>query len=105
MEEPERELLARYRAGDAGALGELVTEGKVRHIGLSNETPYGVMQFLNAAERGGLPRVASIQNAYNLSNRVFEAGLAEMAIEDPSCGGNPIPLSVESITDLLERSV
>lgn len=65
-----------------GALGELVTEGKLRHIGLSNETPYGVMQFLNAAERGGLPRVASIQNAYNLLNRVFEAGLAEMAIEE-----------------------
>lgn len=65
-----------------GALGDLVTEGKVRHIGLSNETPYGVMQFLNAAEQKNLPRVASIQNAYNLLNRVFEAGLAEMALEE-----------------------
>ncbi|WP_428408292.1 aldo/keto reductase [Hyphococcus sp.] len=65
-----------------GALGELVIEGKLRHIGLSNETPYGVMQFLNAAEKENLPRVVSIQNAYNLLNRIFEAGLAEMALEE-----------------------
>ncbi len=60
------------------ALGALVRAGKVRYIGLSNETPWGVMQFLRAAERLNLPRVATIQNAYNLLNRNFESGLAEI---------------------------
>ena len=65
-----------------GTLGELVKEGKVRHIGLSNETPWGVMSFLRAAEAHGLPRVVSIQNAYNLLNRSFESGLAEITMEE-----------------------
>ena len=60
-------------------LGDLVAAGKVRHIGLSNESPWGVMTFLRAAERLGLPRVASIQNPYCLLNRTFEVGLAEVA--------------------------
>ncbi|MFA7239827.1 MAG: NADP(H)-dependent aldo-keto reductase [Sulfuricellaceae bacterium] len=60
------------------ALAGLVQAGKVRHIGLSNETPWGVSQFLQAAEKLGLPRIVSIQNAYNLMNRHFEAGLAEV---------------------------
>lgn len=64
------------------ALDGLVKEGKVRHIGLSNESPYGVMSFLNAADRLGLSRVVSIQNAYNLLNRTFETGLAEIALEE-----------------------
>lgn len=64
------------------ALAELVTEGKVRHIGLSNETPWGVGRFLRAAELGHGPRVVSIQNAYNLLNRTFEMGLAEFAERD-----------------------
>jgi aryl-alcohol dehydrogenase-like predicted oxidoreductase len=64
------------------ALNELVTAGKVRHIGLSNETPWGVARFLRAAELGHGPRVASIQNAYNLINRTFEMGLAEFAERD-----------------------
>lgn len=61
------------------ALGELVKAGKVRHVGLSNETPWGLMRYLAAAERDGLPRVATIQNPYNLLNRSFEVGLAEIA--------------------------
>jgi len=60
------------------ALAELVKAGKVRHIGLSNETPWGVMEFLRAADEFGLPRIASIQNAYHLMNRTFESGLAEV---------------------------
>ncbi|GBQ88329.1 oxidoreductase [Acetobacter nitrogenifigens DSM 23921 = NBRC 105050] len=64
-----------------GALGELVTQGKIRHVGLSNETAWGVSQFI-AASKSGAPRVASIQNAYNLINRTFEIGLAEMAIRE-----------------------
>ncbi len=64
------------------ALNALVTAGKVRHIGLSNETPWGVANFLRAAELGHGPRVVSIQNAYNLINRTFEIGLAEFAERD-----------------------
>lgn len=60
-------------------LGDLVASGKVRHIGLSNETPWGTMTFLSAAEQHDLPRVISIQNPYNLLNRSFEIGLAEIA--------------------------
>lgn len=64
-----------------GVLGDLVAEGKIRHVGLSNETAWGVASFL-AASKTGLPRVASIQNAYNLINRTFEIGLAEMALRE-----------------------
>lgn len=60
------------------ALAELVQAGKVRHVGLSNEHPWGVMQFVRLAEEYGLPRVVSIQNAYSLVNRSFETGLAEV---------------------------
>jgi len=61
------------------ALNALVRSGKVRHVGLSNETPWGVARFLRAAELGHGPRVVSIQNAYHLMNRTFEIGLAEFA--------------------------
>ncbi|GGY08359.1 oxidoreductase [Litchfieldella qijiaojingensis] len=61
------------------ALKELVDAGKVRAIGLSNETPWGVMRCLRLAETMGVPRVASVQNPYNLLNRSFEVGLAEIA--------------------------
>jgi aryl-alcohol dehydrogenase-like predicted oxidoreductase len=64
------------------ALTELVQSGKIRHIGLSNETPWGVHRFLQLAERQGWSRVVSIQNPYNLLNRSFEVGLAEMAIRE-----------------------
>ncbi len=61
------------------ALKYLVESGKVRAIGLSNETPWGVMTFLEIARREGLPVVASIQNPYSLLNRTFEIGLSEIA--------------------------
>lgn len=67
------------------ALAELVKEGKVRAVGLSNETPWGAMRFLTLAEHRGLPRVASIQNIYNLVSRTFEQGLAEVALRE-DCG-------------------
>ncbi len=60
-------------------LDSLVKAGKIRHIGLSNETPWGVMQFLQIAKERGWPRVVSIQNPYNLVFRSFEIGLAEIA--------------------------
>ena len=59
------------------ALAELVEEGKLRYVGLSNETPWGTLQFLRAAEQLGLPRVVSVQNAYSLLNRTWELGMAE----------------------------
>jgi aryl-alcohol dehydrogenase-like predicted oxidoreductase len=65
-----------------GVLGGLVAAGKVRFLGLSNETPWGVMSFLKASEQHGLPRPVSIQNAYNLVNRTFELGLSEVAYRE-----------------------
>ncbi|MGM0517666.1 MAG: aldo/keto reductase [Pseudomonadota bacterium] len=63
-------------------LADLVEAGKVRYIGLSNETPYGVMSFLEVARRLNLPAVTSLQNAYHLMNRQFETGgLAEVCTE------------------------
>jgi aryl-alcohol dehydrogenase-like predicted oxidoreductase len=59
------------------ALDRLVRAGKVRQIGLSNETPYGVGEFVRLAEQHGLPRIVSVQNAYALVNRVVENGLDE----------------------------
>jgi aryl-alcohol dehydrogenase-like predicted oxidoreductase len=61
-----------------GTLGKLVAGGKVRFVGLSNETPWGTMTFLKLAEQHGLPRPVSIQNAFNLVNRAFETGLSEI---------------------------
>jgi len=60
-------------------LGDLVRAGKVRHIGLSNETPWGAMRFLRAAQELNLPRMVSVQNPYNLLNRSFEVGMAEVS--------------------------
>ena len=61
------------------ALNELVKQGKIRHYGLSNETPWGTMKYIMEAERLGAPRPVSIQNPYSLLNRSFEVGLAEVA--------------------------
>jgi aryl-alcohol dehydrogenase-like predicted oxidoreductase len=65
-----------------GALNEMVTAGKIRHIGVSNDTPWGVMKMVHLAETAGLPRIVSIQNPYNLLNRSFEVGLAEIAMRE-----------------------
>jgi len=59
------------------ALGQLVKAGKVRAVGLSNETPFGVHEFVHLAEQHGLPRVATVQNVYNLVSRSLENGLDE----------------------------
>lgn len=66
-------------------LGEQVKAGKIRHIGLSNETAWGTMKYLQLADQLGLPRAVSIQNPYNLLNRSFEVGLAEVAMRE-QCG-------------------
>ncbi|MEL7128288.1 MAG: aldo/keto reductase [Pseudomonadota bacterium] len=59
-----------------------VKAGRIRHIGVSNETPFGVMRFLAESQARGLPRVQSIQNVYNLVSRKFEEGLDEIAIRE-----------------------
>lgn len=77
-------------------LADLVKAGKVRHIGVSNETPWGVAEYLRLSREQELPRIASIQNAYNLLNRTFEIGLSEFALREnvgllaysPLAGGN-----------------
>lgn len=61
------------------ALAEQVRAGKIRYIGVSNETPWGVMRYLQLAEKHELPRIVSIQNPYSLLNRSFEVGLAEIS--------------------------
>ena len=61
------------------ALEDIVQSGKVRAIGLSNETPWGTMKFLELANREGLPRVESIQNPYSLLNRTYEIAMAEVS--------------------------
>jgi aryl-alcohol dehydrogenase-like predicted oxidoreductase len=63
------------------ALGRLIDEGKIRHIGVSNETPWGLMTCLRLADEG-LPRVISIQNAYHLMNRTFDVGLSEVCMRE-----------------------
>lgn len=67
------------------ALKTLKDAGKIRAIGLSNETAWGVMHALHLSETKGLPRVASVQNPYNLLNRSFETGLSEVAYYE-GCG-------------------
>jgi len=67
------------------ALDGLVQAGKVRHVGLSNETPWGIMRFLQVAEQLGLPRIVSVQNPYNLLNRSYEIGAAEVSWRE-HCG-------------------
>jgi aryl-alcohol dehydrogenase-like predicted oxidoreductase len=65
-----------------GNLKKFVNEGKIREIGLSNETPWGVSKFLEVSKEKKLPRMMSIQNPYNLLNRTYEVGLAEISIRD-----------------------
>ena len=68
-----------------GALDEQIRAGKIRYIGLSNETPWGVMSFLNSAASKGLPRIMTVQNPYNLLNRSYEVGMAEVSYRE-QCG-------------------
>ena len=66
-------------------LNGLVKAGKIRHIGLSNESAWGAMKFLETAEQKGLPRVVSIQNSYSLLDRLLETDVAELARRE-DCG-------------------
>jgi aryl-alcohol dehydrogenase-like predicted oxidoreductase len=79
----------RHQTGDSHPIEEtleimngLVKAGKIRHVGLSNESAWGTMTFLKASDAKGLPRVPSIQNAYNLLNRTYEVALAEVTMRE-----------------------
>ncbi|RZV43823.1 MAG: aldo/keto reductase, partial [Acidimicrobiales bacterium] len=64
------------------ALSRHVEAGRIRALGLSNESPWGAMKFLQLSEKHGWPRMASIQNVYNLLSRRFDYGLAEIAVRE-----------------------
>lgn len=66
-------------------LHDLVETGKIKHIGISNETAWGTMNYLKLSEQFDLPRIVSVQNPYNLLNRNYEAGLSEISIRE-NCG-------------------
>ncbi|HEX5804337.1 MAG TPA: aldo/keto reductase [Azospira sp.] len=76
--DPAKERTATPIGETLAALAALVKAGKIRQVGLSNEHPWGVMQFVRQAEEHALPCVVSTQNAYNLLNRVYDYGLAEV---------------------------
>ena len=63
-------------------LQKYIEQGKIRHVGLSNETPWGVMNYLKLSKEKSLPRMMSIQNPYSLLNRSYEVGLAEVSIRE-----------------------
>jgi len=60
----------------------LIKEGKIKHIGVSNENPYGVMKFISESEKHNLPRIVTIQNPYSLLNRLYEVGLSEIGMRE-----------------------
>ena len=66
-------------------LESLIKSGKVRYVGLSNETPWGILNFLKISEKKNLPRIMSIQNCYNLLNRVYDIANSEVSIRE-NCG-------------------
>ena len=67
------------------ALGKFIKSGKIRYIGMSNETPYGLSKYIELSKSKKLPRMMSVQNPYNLVNRTYEIGMAEISIRE-RCG-------------------
>lgn len=64
------------------ALDDMITSGKIRHVGLSNETPWGTMEFLRLSKELGLPRMVSVQNVYSVINRHYDIGMAEVSMRE-----------------------
>mgnify|MGYP001216765227 FL=1 len=63
-------------------LKKFIDQGKIRHIGISNETPWGFSKFLEIAKEKGLPKIVSVQNPYNLVNRSYEVGMSEISMRE-----------------------
>jgi aryl-alcohol dehydrogenase-like predicted oxidoreductase len=82
MYEPEQERPTVPIEEQLSAFADLIKAGKIRHLGLSNESPWGVCEWIRQAEQRGLPKVVSIQNAFNLLNRVYEMGLSEVTRQE-----------------------
>ena len=80
--DPEKQRPYTAMEDTLAALDELIKAGKIRHVGVSNETSWGVCEFIKQAETRGLPRIVSIQNAYSLVNRSFENGLDEVCFRE-----------------------
>ncbi len=80
--EPKQESTAVSIHSQLQVLAELVKEGKIRYVGLSNECAWGIMEFVRLADLHDLPRIVSIQNAYNLINRSFEFSLTEIVYRE-----------------------
>jgi aryl-alcohol dehydrogenase-like predicted oxidoreductase len=76
------------------ALTELVKEGKIRHVAISNETPWGVSEYLRLAKEYNLAPIVAIQNQYSLTNRTYEIGLAEFSMREN------IPLLAYSVLNM-----
>ena len=67
------------------ALNKFIKSGKIRYIGISNETPYGLSKYIELSKSKNLPRMMSVQNPYNLVNRTYEIGMSEISIRE-KCG-------------------
>jgi aryl-alcohol dehydrogenase-like predicted oxidoreductase len=76
---PEGERPAVPIAETLGALDEMVRAGTIRHVGVSNESTWGICQYIKRSEQHGLPRIATVQNLYNLTARLFETSLMDEA--------------------------
>ena len=67
------------------ALAKFIKSGKIRHIGMSNETPFGLSKYIELSKNKNLPRMMSVQNPYNLVNRTYEIGMSEISLRE-KCG-------------------
>jgi len=65
-----------------GNLKKFIDQGKIKHVGVSNETPWGLSKYLELSKEKNIPRILSVQNPYNLLNRTYEIGLAEMSVRE-----------------------
>jgi aryl-alcohol dehydrogenase-like predicted oxidoreductase len=63
-------------------LGDLIKQGKILHVGLSNETPWGTMKYLQTSEQNNLPRMITVQNSYSLIHRGYEVGMSEVSMRE-----------------------
>lgn len=80
--DPKKEIESVSIREQLEALAELVQAGKVRYVGVSNETSWGIMSFIQAAKDYDLPRIVSTQNAYSLLNRTYEFGMSEVGFRE-----------------------
>ena len=69
----------------SSSIRKIYKKGKIRYIGMSNETPYGLSKYLELSKSKNLPRMMSVQNPYNLVNRTYEIGMSEISLRE-KCG-------------------